>query len=94
MKGKTTLIQALTMAQGVGPLADHSEVRVYRDNGKGEREIIMVDYEEIKNGARPDMVIAENDIIIVPKSGAKDFFNTFTKAVRGAFSIGGFSMGF
>jgi polysaccharide export outer membrane protein len=94
MKGKTSLIQALTMAQGIGENASLGEVRILRDNGKGERETITADYDEIRNGGRPDIMIAENDIIIVPKSGAKAFFNGFVRTIRGAVSIGGASVGF
>jgi len=94
MKGKTSLVQAITMAQGVGPNASTDDIRIFRDNGKGEREIIEVDYDNIKSGNQPDTMIAENDIIIVAASGAKTFFNNFVRTVRGAVSIGGMSMGF
>ena len=94
MKGKTSLIQALTMAQGIGENASLGEVRILRDNGKGERDTITADYDEIRNGEKPDIMIAENDIIIVPKSGAKAFFNGFVRTLRGAVSFGGASVGF
>jgi polysaccharide biosynthesis/export protein len=94
MKGKTGIIQAITMAQGVGPNASTDEMRIFRDNGKGEREIIVVNYDNIKSGSQPDIMIAENDIIIVAASGAKTFFNNFVRTIRGAVSIGGMSMGF
>jgi len=94
MKGKTSLVQAITMAQGVGPNASTDEVRIFRDNGKGEREIIVANYDEIKNGTQPDMMITENDIIIVATSGGKVFFNNFVRTIRGAVSFGGMSMGF
>lgn len=94
MKGKTSLVQAITMAQGVGPNASTDDVRIFRDNGKGEREIIVANYDEIKSGTLPDMMIAQNDIIIVGTSGGKAFFNNFVRTIRGAVSIGGMSMGF
>lgn len=94
MKGKTSLIQAITMAQGIGENASLGDVRILRDNGKGERDTIAVDYGEIRDGSRPDIMIAENDIIIVPKSGAKAFFNGFVRTIRGAVSVGGASIGF
>ncbi len=94
MKGKTSIVQAITMAQGVAPNASTDDVRIFRDNGKGEREIIVVDYDSIKSGTQPDMMIAENDIIIVGTSGAKAFFNSFVRTIRGAVSFGGMSMGF
>ncbi len=94
MKGKTSLVQAITMAQGVGPTASTDDMRIFRNNGKGEREIIVVNYDDIKSGAQPDMMINENDIIIVATSGAKTFFNNFVRTIRGAVSFGGMSMGF
>jgi polysaccharide biosynthesis/export protein len=93
MKGKTTVIQALTMAKGVNPEAKMSDIRIFRTNGKGERDIIPVDYDAIRKGESPDIFIAENDIIIVPKSGMKNFFNVFINSLRGVFSFGGGSFG-
>ncbi|MBI5633884.1 MAG: polysaccharide biosynthesis/export family protein [Nitrospirae bacterium] len=94
MKGKTSLVQAITMAQGFGLNASTDDVRIFRDNGKGEREIIVVNYDNITSGSQPDMMIAENDIIIVAASGTKTFFNNFVRTIRGAVSFGGASMGF
>ena len=94
MKGKTSIVQAITMAQGIGPNASTDDVRIFRDNGKGERDIIEVNYDSIRNGTQPDIMIAENDIIIVATSGAKTFFNSFVRTIRGAVSFGGMSMGF
>ncbi len=96
MQGRTTLMQALTMAKGVNDsIADMSDVRIFRDDGKGERDIITVDYGEIIGGQKPDIQIAENDIIIVPVNGIKNFFQGFISSFRGAVSMGsGVSMGF
>lgn len=96
MQGKTTLMQALTMAKGVNDsIADMSDVRIFRDDGNGERDIITVDYGEIIGGQKPDVQIAENDIIIVPVNGIKNFFQGFISSFRGAVSMGsGVSMGF
>jgi polysaccharide export outer membrane protein len=88
MRGKTTLVQALAMAQGVDSVADLSEIRIFRDNGKGDRDVITADYEAIKNGTNPDILLAENDIIIVPKSGVKNFFNGFINTIKGFISFG------
>jgi polysaccharide biosynthesis/export protein len=93
MKGKTTVIQALTMAKGVNPEAKMSDIRIFRTNSKGERDIIPVDYDAIRKGESPDIFIVENDIIIVPQSGIKNFFNGFINSLRGVFSIGGGSFG-
>lgn len=88
MKSRTTLVQALSMAQGVNTDASLADIRIFRSNNKGERETIVADYEAMRNGEKPDVMIAENDIIIVPKSGVKNFFNVFVNTLRGFISFG------
>jgi len=88
IKGRTTIIQALSMAKGLKYEADSSGLRIYRDNGKPEREIIPVDYDAIINGESPDIPVKDKDIIIVPKSGVKDFFSKFVSTIRGFISFG------
>ncbi len=88
LTGKITLVQAIVMAQGTSPDAVTSDIRIFRDNGSGERDIIKVDYESIRKGESADIVIAENDIIIVPKSGIKNFFNGFISTIKGFISFG------
>lgn len=88
LQGKTTLVQALAMAGGVKFEADKSDVRIFRDNGKGEREIIKVDYGEVREGKGTDHHLQANDIVIVPKSGIRNFFSGFLYTIRGIFSFG------
>jgi polysaccharide export outer membrane protein len=93
MRGKTTILQAITMAKGVTGEAKLSDIRIFRNNDKGGRDTIVVDYEAIKKGDSPDILLVENDIIIVPKSGIKSFFNGFVNSLRGLISFGGVSAG-
>ncbi|OGW27667.1 MAG: hypothetical protein A2X59_11585 [Nitrospirae bacterium GWC2_42_7] len=94
LNGKITIVQAITMAKGVTGTADLGDVRIFRENKKGEKDIITVDYKAIRDGEKHDIQVAENDIIIVPESGIKNFFSGFAKTVRGAMSFGGLSVGF
>lgn len=88
MKGKTSLVQAISMAQGANSDARLDDIRIFRDNGKGEREVIIADYGSMRNGEKPDILLAENDIIIVPQSGVKNFFNGFVSTIKGLISFG------
>ncbi len=88
LRGRTTLVQAVSMAQGANSDAKLDDVRIFRDNGKGEREVLIADYGSMKNGEKPDFLLAENDIIIVPKSGIKNFFNGFVSTIKGLISFG------
>jgi len=93
IRGRMTLVQAIAMAKGVTGTADLGDVRIFRENKKGEKDIIPVDYKAMREGEKPDILVAENDIIIVPESGIKNFFSGFAKTVRGAMSFGGMSVG-
>lgn len=88
MHGKTSLVQAISMAQGINPDAASGDIRIFRDNGAGGRDVIVADYDSIRNGDRPDVLLAENDIIIVPKSGMKNFFNGFVSTLKGFITFG------
>lgn len=88
MRGKTSLVQAISMAQGANSDASLDDVRIFRDNGRGERAVIVADYGSMKTGEKPDILLAENDIIIVPQSGAKNFFNSFVSTIKGLISFG------
>jgi polysaccharide export outer membrane protein len=91
LKGKsTTFSQAISMAKGLDDSALHSNVKIYRDNGRPEREIIDVDYDSILSGQSPDIPIKEKDIIIVDSSGFKRFMNTISGSLGyGPFRVGG-----
>jgi len=84
LTGKMTFMQAIAMAKGIRPDAKESDIRILRDNGNGDRDIIKVDYDAIRKGANPDIFLAENDIIIVQTSVVKSFFYN----VRGLVNIG------
>ncbi|MBI5181968.1 MAG: polysaccharide biosynthesis/export family protein [Nitrospirae bacterium] len=88
MQGKTTLVQAIAMAGGMLYEADVSDVKIFRDNGEGFRDIITTDYDAIKDGKKDDIQLRENDIIIVPKSGVKTFLTGVLNTVRGFISFG------
>jgi polysaccharide export outer membrane protein len=91
LKGKsTTFSQAISMAKGLDYSARQSDIKIYRDNGSAEREIITIDYDAVLAGQSPDIPIREKDIIIVGTSGFKKLLGTISGAANfGMFSIGG-----
>jgi len=88
IQGKTTLVQALAMSGGLKYEAEKSEIKVIRDNGRGEKEIITANYTDMSNGELQDIQIKENDIIIAPTSGIKNFLSGFMNIIRGFVSFG------
>jgi polysaccharide export outer membrane protein len=90
LKGKRiTVSQAITMAEGVKPQADGAEARIFRLSGKGSgKEVIPINAYAILNGQAADMYLKENDILIIPTHGAKNFFIGLRDSLKGLFSIG------
>lgn len=97
LKGKITLTQAISMARGLSYEAIHSDVKIYRDTGKPEREMITIDYDSILDRTSTDAEIKDKDIIIVSRSGFKGFINRLSTGLSfGVFRLGtaGMGMGF
>lgn len=95
LKGKITLTQALSMAKGLDFEAVRSGIKIYRDNGKPERELIEVDYDSILNRKSADVEIKDKDIIIVERSGLKGFLGRVATGISfGIFRFGTYGYGY
>lgn len=67
LTGQITLLRALALAGGFGPIADSSEVRLFRVNEKGERQVAVYDVELIRSGKSDDPSIKGDDLIVVQR---------------------------
>jgi polysaccharide export outer membrane protein len=90
LKGKSlTLTQAIALAEGLKPEADGSEIKIFRFSGKGyEKEVLTFNYYDIVEAKAVDPYVKENDILIVPRSGVKNFWVGFRDFFRFSFGIG------
>ena len=70
IKGKTSLLQAIAMAQGLDPSYD-SSVLVFRQTD-GERLAAKFDIDDIKNGSAKDPAIYEGDTVVVNSSVSEE----------------------
>ncbi len=80
--GRTTLLQAVAMSEGLDPLADPSSVVVFRTI-KGQRMAALFDLKAIRAGDSEDPLIYGEDIIVVDQSGGKTAIKSITDALRG-----------
>lgn len=79
--GKTTLLQAIAMAQGVDDkVADLQGVVVFR-NVEGKRMGAVFDLAAVRAGTMPDPQIYGDDIIVVEQSGSKTAFRRFIESM-------------
>ena len=79
IKGKTSLLQVIAMAGGMGDTSDWT-VLVLRQNG-GRRQAAKFDVDAIQNGQADDPIMQSGDIVIAGTSAIKKGFGTVLKAL-------------
>jgi polysaccharide export outer membrane protein len=67
LTGQITLLRALALAGGFGPIAESSEVMLFRVNEKGERQVATFDVDKIRAGKSDDPAIRGDDLIVVQR---------------------------
>ena len=83
---KTTVLQALSMAEGVDSYANNKEVKILRKTKDPEiRAEIAVNLTEILKGVHKDVPMESDDILYVPVSGAK---KAMARTLEAAITLG------
>lgn len=80
LTGRTTLLQAIAMAEGVDELADLSGVILFRQVD-GKRAGAVYDLAQVRAGTMPDPLVYGDDIIVVEKNGSKSAFREFVRSI-------------
>lgn len=81
LKDGTTLRQAIALAQGTTIKAAQSRASIFREEANtGRRVEIRIDVGAVMSGKQEDILIAPNDVIIVPNSRAKSVGTTLLSA--------------
>jgi polysaccharide export outer membrane protein len=88
LSGRTTLLQAIAMAEGLDPLANENEVKIFRQHGDGRKEVMTFDLESIRAGRAEDPLVKGNDVVVVDASAAKSFIKNVTDTLRGFIGFG------
>ena len=86
--GRTTLMQVIAMASGPDALANVEEVKVYRINQDGTKEIFVYNLAEIRDGKKSDPEVLGDDIVVVGESGGKAVLKGLTDTLRGFIGFG------
>lgn len=71
LTGQITLLRALAIAGGFGPIANSSEVMLFRVNDKQVRQVAVFDVNKIRSGAAEDPVIKGDDLIVVQRDSTR-----------------------
>jgi polysaccharide export outer membrane protein len=80
LKGKTTLLQAIALAEGQNTDVSSSSVVVFRRTD-GQRTAARFDVDEIREGKVEDPIMHQNDVVVVETSSAKVAFNNVVKVL-------------
>jgi polysaccharide export outer membrane protein len=83
-----TLMQAIAVAGGLGPLAWPEKVEVRRRIGKNREEIVLVNLRKIADGSQPDFFIKPNDTINVGSHQAARWIAVLRNAFRATYGFG------
>ncbi|RZJ27938.1 MAG: polysaccharide export protein [Brevundimonas sp.] len=67
MRGTTSLLQAVAMAEGPSPVANLTQVAVFRTIN-GQRSVALFDLQAIRQGRASDPTVLGDDIIVVDTS--------------------------
>lgn len=78
--GRTSLLQAIAMAEGVDPLADLGGVVVMRQVD-GKRMAAVYDLRQVRRGEMEDPQLYGDDIIVVEQSGSKTAFRRLIESI-------------
>ncbi|HWS05367.1 MAG TPA: polysaccharide biosynthesis/export family protein [Burkholderiaceae bacterium] len=79
--GRTTLLQAIALAEGVDDkLADLGGIVLMRQVG-GKRQAAVFDLRQVRKGLSEDPQLYGDDIVVVEQSGSKTAFRRFIESV-------------
>jgi polysaccharide biosynthesis/export protein len=82
MRGTTSLLQAVAMAEGPTRVADLSKVAVFR-TVDGQRSVALFDLGAIRQGRADDPAVRGDDIIVVDTSRMSAFMRDVIAALPG-----------
>jgi polysaccharide export outer membrane protein len=72
ISGRTTLLQAIAMAGGLGQFAIESDIRIFRSLQDGSRQVLVYDLKPIRKGEAEDPQVLTSDVIVVANSETRE----------------------
>lgn len=80
LTGRTTLLQAIAMAEGLDQLADLRGIVIFR-TVEGKKMGARFDIKAIRSGTAPDPQVYGDDIIVIDQSGSKTAFRRLMESL-------------
>jgi len=89
LKGRTTLLQAVALAEGLLDLADAQHLQIFRLGDSGRKVVTDYDIEAVRAGDVEDPVLIGDDVIVVQKASGRSILKALTDTLRGFVIFGG-----
>jgi polysaccharide export outer membrane protein len=80
LTGRTSLLQAIAMAQGLDELANLQGIVIFRQVG-GKKMAAVFDLAAVRTGKAEDPLIYGDDVVVVEQSGSKSALQKFIQSV-------------
>jgi polysaccharide export outer membrane protein len=80
LTGRTTLLQAIAMAEGLDQLANLQGIVIFRQVG-GKKMAAVFDLAAVRTGKAEDPMIYGDDVVVVEQSGSKTALQKFIQSV-------------
>ncbi len=87
--GRTSLLQAVALAEGFEKFADSRRVQLFRTHKDGTRETLFYDVDAIRKGELDDPMLKGDDVVVVQKRAFKSALRNMADALRGFIFFGG-----
>jgi polysaccharide export outer membrane protein len=82
VSGRTTLMQAITMAGGLAKLANEGNIKLIRVGQSGTRDVLQYDFAPLRKGEATDPPVYAGDVIVVGESIARARLKDVTSTLR------------
>jgi len=82
MRGRTTLLQAVAMAQGGTRVADLRQVAIFRSTG-GRPMVAVFDLAAIRRGEAADPIVLGDDVVVVDTSRLSERYRNIIEVLPG-----------
>jgi len=82
------ILQAVTCAGGTTNIAAEKKCKIVRRNPEGNEKVIMVNIEHVRAGKQENLMLAQNDIIMIPTDPLKKFFDDIDDLIKRGVNTG------
>jgi polysaccharide biosynthesis/export protein len=87
-KSEITVLQALSLVEGLTPVAASSKAMIVRGSADKDREEIPININKVMSGKDKDQYLLADDILFIPESGRKKTMQKAGQAAVGAAQYG------